>query len=172
MNFSIFSWLRNCDKHLTFLVTFEWLMEEEREHNSVCFCLGDVDSWISQQLQGKPNRLLERGSRKTTALDPVSIKDNRTCVQVEKSLLTRQHGDADGASLAEWLHRGMLGHASVLSFIHHPHLPQRQLRGRQDPVITLRENDEDIQERVKEWDKQKAGQKVEKIFYWLDCLKP
>lgn len=29
--------------HLTFLVTFPWLIEEEAEHNISCFCLGNVD---------------------------------------------------------------------------------------------------------------------------------
>ncbi len=53
--------------------------------------------------------------------------------------LTRQHGDADGALLAEGLHGGMLGQAGVLSFIPRAHLLQRQRRGRQDPVVALRE---------------------------------
>lgn len=40
----------------------------------------------------------------------------------------------------------MLGHAGVLSFVHQAHLLQRQRRGRQYPVIALREKDEDVQE--------------------------
>lgn len=44
----------------------------------------------------------------------------------------------------------MLGHAGVLSFIRRAHLLQRQLRGRQDPVVTLREKDGVTRERVGE----------------------
>lgn len=79
--------------------------------------------------------------------------------------LTRQHGDADGAPPAERLHGGMLGHAGVLSFVLGTHLLQRQLGGRQDPVVTLREreSDGDTQQSVGESDKREAGQ-VEQIF--------
>lgn len=86
------------------------------------------------------------------------------------SFFTRQNGDGDGASLAERLDRGMLGNASVLSFIHRAHLLQRQLRGRQDPVVPLREKI--IQESVERVRQTQGRAESRKIFYWLDCLQP
>lgn len=130
--------------HLTFLVTFQWLIEEETEHNISCFWLENVDSWNVQQLQRKPesifrNRQWERTSLQTTT----------GFVQIDKPcFLTRQHSDADGAFLAEWLHR-MLRHAGVLSFVHGSHLAQCQLGGRQDPVTTLKTGNDRLNEEMK-----------------------
>lgn len=78
------------------------------------------------------------------------------------SFFTRQNGDGDGASLAERLDRGMLGNASVLSFIHRAHLLQRQLRGRQDPVVPLREKI--IQESVERVRQTQGRAESRKIF--------
>lgn len=54
-----------------------------------------------------------------------------------KACLTGQEADTDGAILVEGLHRRMLNHASVLSFILHAHILHCQSGGRQDPVTTL-----------------------------------
>lgn len=54
-------------------------------------------------------------------------------------VLTRQHGDTDGATLPERLDGGMLGHAGVHPLIRWAHLHQWQLRRRQDPITPLNE---------------------------------
>lgn len=54
-------------------------------------------------------------------------------------VLTRQHGDADGATLPEHLDRGMLDHARVPPLIRWAHLHQYYLRRRQHPITPLNE---------------------------------
>lgn len=61
-------------------------------------------------------------------------------------VLTRQHGDADGATLTEHLNRGMPGHAGVPPLIRWAHLHQCQLRRRQDPIIPLNESKKKIRQ--------------------------
>lgn len=67
----------------------------------------------------------------------------------------------------------MHGLASVLSFIHRSHLPQRQCRGRQDPVVTLRKKDGEYtreRRRVKVEKKKLAGlfaspERIDKLLH-------
>ena len=79
---------------------------------------------------------LEEGSG-VKPLQVQSVQRTTGLVRV-KSSLTRKYSDADGALLVEWLHRRMIGQAGVLSFFQLTHLLQRQRRGRQEPVTTLR----------------------------------
>lgn len=122
----------------------------------------------------KAQTSFQKKKREITTLDILalaSMEDSRTCSWRSKvSFFTRQNSDADGASLAERLDRGMLGHASVLSFIHRAHLLQRQLRGRQDPVVPLREKI--IQESVERVRQTQSRAESRKIFYWFYCLQP
>lgn len=109
---------------------------------------GAVDKRIPPQLQrrAEPRLLKVEAGNCCPRLWQREVQPGLSPVDL-MCLLTRQHGDADGASLAERLHGGMLGNASVQPSIAGTHLPQRQLRGRQDPVITLREEDKVTQER-------------------------
>lgn len=63
--------------------------------------------------------------------------------------LTWQHRDADGAFLAERLHGGMRRRAGVPSSVRRRDLPQRQRGGGQEPVVALRGQRVETQNRAR-----------------------
>ena len=65
-----------------------------------------------------------------------------------ESRLTREQFDADGALLAQGIHRWVLGQAGVLSFIRCARLLQCQQRGWQDPVTILTGGNRQVSTRV------------------------
>ena len=109
------SWWRICT-HTLGLVGADCLTEDKIEHS---LCLGDVGWYVSPVWPVWGTRGFARADL--------------------KFFPTRHHCDADAATLAERLHKWVLGHASVLPLVLHANLLQSQHRRRKDPVITLQE---------------------------------